>query len=171
MIFEGFIEIKPGIWYCEKDGTPWSNNNNRYGFRSYLKPLSTKTNKNNRYVQIIINKKHYKWHILVYKHFKGDVPQGEEIDHFDNIRSNNLIDNLQPKPHSNNCRKCLKYKKNTSSYAGVSYYKKTDKWKVQIAIDKKPYHLGYFDDPLEAFICYLENKIYYHGWDSILPLI
>lgn len=37
----------------------------------------------------------YYVHRLVYENFKGDIPQGKQIDHIDGDTTNNSIDNLQ----------------------------------------------------------------------------
>lgn len=168
MEFQGFIEISAGLWYCLKDGTPWSNRkrNSKY-FYSFLKPLKQQKS---GYYKIKNGYKIEFWHRLVYEHFKGLIPKGEDIDHKNNIPSNNLIDNLETKIEKNNTRKRLKQKNNNSGYPGVCFNKNRKKFVCQIMVNKKMIYLGYFNNPLEAFICFLENKIYYHGWDSILPI-
>ncbi len=169
MEFEGFIEIKPGLWYCKKDGTPWSNkNNNHYNFLNYLKKLNSKTA---GYYSVRIANKTHLWHRLVYEHFKGSIPEDIQVDHKDNNRSNCLIDNLQLLNNQHNNFKKQKNSRNKSKYPGVSLNKNYKRFEVKLSINSKNILLGYFDDPLEAFVCYLENKIFYHGWDSILPLV
>lgn len=167
--FEGFIEIEKGLWYCEKDGTPYSNKClNGRGYLNYLRKLYCK--RKNYY--LVSGKKSKIWSKLVYEYFKGPIPQGYEIDHKNNIRDDNRIENLQLLNHSYNTKKRKKQNDNKTGYAGVYWCKTWKKYKTQISINNSgQMYLGSFDDPEQAFICYLENKIHYHGWDSILPLI
>lgn len=165
MQFEGFIEIKPGYWYCEKTLKPYSNRGKN---KNILKPL--KQTKNG-YYQVSVLGKTIKWHRLLYQNLKGPIPEGMQVDHKDNNPLNNDPDNLQLlNNQQNNCKK-RKINSNTSGYPGVYWSKNNKNWVCRLSICQKLKHLGCFDDPLDAFICYLENKLYYHGWDSILPLI
>lgn len=47
-----------------------------------------------------------------------------------------------------------KTKRNTSGYVGVSYNKKTNKYRATLTVDKKYYDLGYYNTPEEASIAY-----------------
>ena len=44
-------------------------------------------------------------HRFVYECFRGDIPPHLEVDHLDNDRTNNRLDNLQLLTHLQNCRK------------------------------------------------------------------
>lgn len=46
------------------------------------------------------------------------------------------------------------YRHNTSGYRGVSFVKKRNKWKSSICVNKKTYHLGYYDIAIEAAKAY-----------------
>lgn len=48
------------------------------------------------------NGKHYGVHKLVWEAFKGEIPEGYEIDHIDRDSTNNHIDNLRLVTHSEN---------------------------------------------------------------------
>ena len=166
----GFIEIHPGLWYEEKTGLPWSSRKFLGGGKGWatdgeLKRLNCKNNKG--YYQVGVAGKMKLWHRIVFKHFNGEIPKGIQVDHFNNVRSDNRISNLQLLSHKYNSRKCLKYKTNTSGYPGVYWDKASKKWLARIGINGKRKHLGYFDDKLEAAETYLKAKIKYHGSDSI----
>lgn len=45
---------------------------------------------------------------------------------------------------------------NKSGYVGVSVCK--NRWRARIYLDRKPYHLGVFDTPKEAYRAYLKAK-------------
>ena len=55
-------------------------------------------------------KKTVRIHRLVWETFNGEIPIGKEIDHIDNDKKNNKLDNLQLLNHSSNCKKAVKSK-------------------------------------------------------------
>lgn len=161
----GFIEITPGIWYEESTGLPWSTKNSRHGTDGELKRLKSKAGAG--YYNVGINGKPKLWHLLIWEHFNGPIPKGLQVDHINNIITDNRINNLQLLSHKDNVRYRLKQKNNTSGYAGVSWNKSSKKWIVHIRIDGKQKHLGYFESPEAASQAYLKAKIKYHGQESI----
>jgi len=102
-----------------------------------------------------------KVHKLVAMAFLNHEPCGhkEVVDHIDNDKSNNRLDNLQLITSRENVSKdkpiC------TSKYTGVYWFKRTKKWHAQILINSKRKHLGYFTDEYEAHLAYQNelNKI------------
>ena len=72
-------------------------------------------------------------------------PESKEVDH----KKHNLIDNrkenLRPVSHNQNMFNKRKYKNNTSGVTGVTWHKRSNKWRVSITINNKSIHLGYFD--------------------------
>jgi hypothetical protein len=72
------------------------------------------------------------------------------IDHINNNPLDNRKCNLRiVTPQQNNMNR-KSVKNTTSKYIGVSFDKKTNKWKATIRIDCKYIFLGYFDDEIEA---------------------
>jgi hypothetical protein len=171
-MFKGFIEVREGTWYSKNDGSPWSNiiniGNGRFGFCDKLKKLKSKTG---GYYIINVNGENRYWHRMVYEKFINVIPNGMEVDHINNIRDDNRIENLQLLTHQKNSSKKSIRSDNKTNYPCVQFCNKVKKWYAQITIDCISIWLGYHLTAEQAFICYLENKIYYHGWDSILPLI
>ena len=53
-------------------------------------------------------------HRLVWLTYKGDVPEGFEIDHIDNDKLNPSLDNLQLLTHQENVRKIPSYSRRTN---------------------------------------------------------
>lgn len=92
-----------------------------------------------------------------------------------NVESNYFIDHINHNTLDNrkcNLRICLKnenernrklQKNNSSGYKGVWYDKRDNKWRVSIQINKKRYHIGGFDDLIDAAKAYDEAAKIYHG--------
>jgi hypothetical protein len=81
---------------------------------------------------------------------------GLEIDHIDNNPLNCRPDNLQYLTEDANWRKQNK-KGKSSQYRGVFWNKKRNKWVAQYKLKGKQYHLGLFDDELEASRAYQDK--------------
>lgn len=112
------------------------------------------------YSHVMINRKIYKSHRLIYLYHYGNLP--DYLDHIDGNRSNNKVENLRECTTSqNNCNAGLS-NKNTSGAKGVSWHKHNKKWQVQIKLNKKLKHIGYFDDFELAELVAIEarNKYY-----------
>ena len=63
--------------------------------RGYLKFFACKNGK----------RKNYQVHRFVYECFRGDIPSELQVDHIDNNKQNNCIDNLQLLTPAENCQK------------------------------------------------------------------
>ncbi len=107
------------------------------------------------YIRILINKKKYPLHRLIYKYFNEDwditdISKNNYIDHIDINRSNNKIENLRVVNASQNTRN-QKKKENciNSKYIGV-YKSSKNRWRARIHIEGKNKHLGTFKTEEEA---------------------
>lgn len=96
------------------------------------------------YVQVKFLCKRFYAHRLIYFMFNGYFPQ--EVDHIDGNKTNNKIENLRAVTKSQNQHNARINVNNTSGVKGISWDKRCGKWKAQIAVNKKNYHLGRFDD-------------------------
>ena len=76
------------------------------------------------------------------------------VDHIDNNRQNNNLDNLRWITHSGNMRN--KILKNKSGFSCV-YLRPSGRFRVQIMINKKRITLGTYDTPEEAHAVYLKK--------------
>lgn len=74
----------------------------------------------------------------------------EECDHINRNKLDNRRLNLRPVTHRQNMYNQNQRGNNTSGYTGVSWYKNYKKWRVQIPINGRNTHVGYFDDIEEA---------------------
>ena len=118
----------------------------------------SKTTESN-YIQITINKKNYYAHRIVAQTFLGldiDNPQ-IEVHHKNHDTEDNSIENLELVSRSQNQFS----RRNTKGYY---WNKKLQKYKVQIQLDKKRIHGGYFVNEEDARNKYLELKAIYHNY-------
>jgi hypothetical protein len=112
------------------------------------------------YRHITISDSKYFAHRLIWVWYYGVWPQSA-VDHIDNNKSNNSVDNLRLATHSQNQCNAFKPKNNTSGVKGVS--KAGNKWKAEIMIDKKSLYLGTFNYIEEAAAALTEVRKKYHG--------
>lgn len=78
------------------------------------------------------------------------------IDHINNIKHDNRLENLQIVSHRYNCSKD---QKGTSKYVGASWCSKRRMWASAIQLDRKSKHLGYYDSEEQAHEAYNEALI------------
>lgn len=80
----------------------------------------------------------------------------QQIDHIDNDRLNNCLENLRAATSSNNNAWGPKLNRatNKSGYRGVHWAKAREKWRAQITFECKNKHLGYFNEKLDAARAY-----------------
>lgn len=87
----------------------------------------------------------------------------EQCDHIDLNKLNNQRSNLRLATGSQNQQNKPKPASNTTGYKGVSFDKKRGKYYARIRTGIKRIHLGYFDDPVQAYSAYCEAAKQYHG--------
>ena len=120
---------------------------NKAGTVSYSRP----------YVRITLNGKKYQEHRLVFLMFNGFLPK--QLDHINGLKNDNRIENLRICTQSQNQFNI----KPKNLCKNVSVYKKTGKWQVQLKINQKTIHFGYFDDLELADLVAHEARDKYHG--------
>ena len=104
-------------------------------------------------------KKTIKVHQLVAITFLNHKPDGTQkivVDHINNDRLDNRLENLQLISQRHNSSKDKKG--GTSKYTGVSWDKPSNKWRASIRIDGKIKYLGLFDDEQEAALAYKKSR-------------
>lgn len=89
--------------------------------------------------------------------------EGDEIDHCDLDKCNNVRSNLRPATTAQNQWNRNKPSDNTSGFKGVSWYAPSGKWVARIAVNRKRHHLGYFATPEAAARAYDAAALQYHG--------
>ena len=112
------------------------------------------------YVTILVNKKRYQAHRLIFMFHHGYCP--EFIDHIDGIRTNNKIENLRPATQSQNQWNCKVYKSNTSGVKGVYWHKSHNVWVSAITVKNKKIIVGRFKNIEDAKIAVKKARIEHH---------
>jgi len=111
---------------------------------------------------VLYNKGKYKTvkvHTLVWDAFGSEPRNGMklEVDHIDENKLNNRIDNLQLLTQRQNVSKGYLQREKTSEYTGVSWNKRRKKWVAMIHIAGKTKNLGSFNCEEAAMIAYQER--------------
>jgi len=110
------------------------------------------------YLVLRLNKdgrgKTIKVHHLVWDTFGGKPRNGHklQVDHIDENKINNRVDNLQLLSHRANLSKGKAKFRDLPT--GVWWYSQQKKYASQIQINKKQIHVGYFNNPQEASKAY-----------------
>ena len=99
-------------------------------------------------------KLHKTAHTLVWDAFGNKDRTTYQVDHIDNIKSNNNINNLQLLTPRQNTIKHYKTTDKLSKYIGVSFHKRIGKFFSRIIIDGKCKWLGYFENEYDAYLAY-----------------
>jgi hypothetical protein len=97
----------------------------------------------NGYMSISIKGVKYLEHRIAYYMVHGYCP--EAVDHINGVKSDNKIENLRAATSSENQCNVPLASNNVSGHKGVTMYKRTGKWRAQIAFNKVVKHLGYFE--------------------------
>ena len=115
------------------------------------------------YFHLHIGDKKMRLHrIVYYAHNQyweiGDSSRLNLIDHRDNNRQNNNINNLRIATNQQNAW-------NRKNAKGYSWNKERKKWQAHIKVNSKQIHLGLFDTEEDAHFAYLTaKKIYHPDW-------
>jgi hypothetical protein len=118
--------------------------------------LLLKQNKNTKgYLCVGLQKNNIRFskriHQLVAENFLNHKPCGmiKVVDHINNIKTDNSVNNLRIISNRENSSKRLK--KYSSIYTGVYWHKKAKKWCSIIQINKKNIYLGLFITEIDAY--------------------
>lgn len=121
------------------------------GFFKYRNSGRTVDNRNQSgYVRVSIDGKRYLAHRLAWIWCNGDIPEGMEIDHINQVKHDNRIVNLRLGTSRDNKRNRALQSNNTTGINGVSYDKKNNAYEANIKVDGKKVFLGYYDTEAEA---------------------
>ena len=111
---------------------------------------------NNRgYSRVGIDRKSYVLHRIIYIYHHGAIPDLAYVDHINQDKSDNRIENLRlVTPRENNF--------NSTKVKGYSFCESTGKYRAGIRVEGKTKMLGSFDTAIEASLAYVKAKQKYH---------
>jgi hypothetical protein len=113
------------------------------------------------YIHVVIDKKCYKAHRLIYLMHYGCLPRF--LDHIDGVRDNNKIENLRPASRKQNNWNSKLRKDSSTKHKGVCWRKSHNKYYARIKVNKKSIHLGYHADINDAIRSVNEARKKLHG--------
>ena len=113
------------------------------------------------YKRVNINKKNYYLHRLIFIYHNGFIT--DEIDHIDNNRLNNRIENLRVATRIQNMLNCKINSRNTTGIKGITFDKEKSKFRPYLSVNKKRMYLGCFDSLDDANTELQKARIKYHG--------
>jgi hypothetical protein len=114
------------------------------------------------YVAIFINRRSYYAHVLAWFYVHGEWPSGE-LDHINQVKSDNRIANLRVVTKSQNCQNRPIRIDNKSGHVGVYWYAAANKWRAQISVNGIKKYLGSFVKKQEAINAYVSARNIYHA--------
>lgn len=118
------------------------------------------------YQQLCLDSTQYFIQRILFYLYHGWEP--DKIDHKDTETSNNSIANLRPATNSQNSAHTKTPQNNTCGFKGVSWSQHSNKWQVQIQVNRKYLHVGHFDDINEAAKAYNTAAKQYFGEYALL---
>jgi hypothetical protein len=118
-------------------------------------------NKVRGYKSININGKSYTNHRLIFLMHNNYLPK--YLDHIDNNRLNNKIENLREATRSQNQHNRKLNTNNKSGAKNVSWNQHNLSWRVRINFNKKLKFIGYYADIELAKLAAIEAREKYHG--------
>ena len=119
----------------------------------------------NGYVEITIDGKKYKGHILAWLFIHGVHPIFE-LDHKNKIKHDNRFNNLRQSTRHKNMMNIDNRKDTSSGVKGVTFFKRYNKWQPNIRINGKRYGLGYYENFDDA-VCARLAAEQCLGWTNI----
>ncbi len=91
--------------------------------------------------------------LLMHRQLIPDVPDGFVIDHADGSGLDDRRANLRLATPSQNAANS-RPRKSRTGLKGVTFAKDKNRWRASIMVNRKRFHLGYFDNPKDAALAY-----------------
>ena len=110
------------------------------------------------YVMVYADGKNYLCHRLAWLYVHGEIP-GDEIDHIDGNRANNVLSNLRPATRKQNAANSKMRVDNKTGLKGVFYHRnrshQNKPWQSRIKVNCRNVSLGYFNTKEAAYEAYV----------------
>jgi hypothetical protein len=97
---------------------------------------------NSGHIGVGLDGKRYQAHRLIWSMFNGPIPEGLDIDHRDEVKTNNRLSNLRLATRGQNMMNVSQHKSNTSGIKGVAFHKGSGKWEAYVSVGRKKTYLG-----------------------------
>ena len=117
------------------------------------------------YVCIRVANRTYRAATLAWFYVYGKWPS-DELDHINGIPADNSIANLREATRGQQRANSRIARNNTSGFKGVTrvlYGKQGYKWRAQLGGKERTVYLGFFDNPEDAHVAYLEAASQKYG--------
>ena len=101
------------------------------------------------YISILIDRRSYLAHRLVWLYVHGEFPVNS-IDHINHVKLDNRMENLRDANESVNSMNRPMQKNNKSGHTGVHWHKGNKKWFASIKVDRKSIGLGLYVELSDA---------------------
>ena len=111
---------------------------------------------NTGYVAIGINGRYYKAHRLAWLYVHGEWPSSE-VDHLNRVKTDNSINNLEPKTRSGNTLNCVAAR-NTNKLGILGVSKSGSRFIARLQVEGVPMYLGIFKTKEAASAAYWQKK-------------
>jgi|SRR5690625_3184862 len=108
------------------------------------------------------------WGALLLHRYLTSCPEDLQVDHINHDTLNNKQENLRIVTLAENLQNIKgKYENNTSGIRGVD--KRSGRWRARVQINKKPIHLGYFDNKelAEEAVIIARKKHFPHSLEAM----
>ncbi len=154
-IVESYLDYNPetGIAYWKRK-THSTSNRIKIGFQA------GSIHKNN-YIWIQLLGNRYAAHRLFWLLYYKEDPGHKFIDHIDRNKLNNKITNLRLATRSENALNVSPKLNNNTGIVGVFYNNNAKKFQAQIKVNRKQFHLGYFEKIEDAIAARKKAEIMY----------
>lgn len=152
-----FTSVDPNSVFTYEDGSIYSISNTLKG--RWRKGRSCGTEKKSGYWYVYFNGKLTLRHRIIWIMHNGPIPKGMVIDHINDIRGDDRIENLQMITSSQNSSKTvlsknisLRTKNGSSGFKGITMDKRNKKWRARIFSNGKSYELGVYENLSDAVL-------------------
>jgi hypothetical protein len=154
-----------GFYEASNLGNIRSYKNGKWGKKTKPHILKQSVDSKN-YKSVNLNGKTINVHKLIAITFLNYIPDNTHnivVDHINNIKTDNRLENLQLISNRENCSKD---RINNITLTGITFDKRKNKYQARIIINNKKIHLGLFNDKYIAYIFYklaINNINLYNG--------
>lgn len=102
-------------------------------------------------------------HVIVWVYHNGEIPDRYDVDHIDNNKLNDKIENLRLATRSQNMYNTRIRSDNRSGIKGVSFNPGNNNWRARLHVGKTKIEIGSFQTKEQAAEAISSARQKYHG--------